>query len=77
MKFCDQLERLFEVEAGELSKLRKLQLLDLPVLSTVGANFPNLEKWTIDKCPKLKVGEDELRLGTRKTEEVSEDQPHK
>nr|ASM61059.1 NB-ARC domain containing disease resistance protein [Arabidopsis thaliana]ASM61061.1 NB-ARC domain containing disease resistance protein [Arabidopsis thaliana]ASM61062.1 NB-ARC domain containing disease resistance protein [Arabidopsis thaliana] len=73
VKFCDKLERLFEVKAGELSKLRKLHLLDLPVLSVLGANFPNLEKCTIAKCPKLKGREDEPRI----TDEISEDQPHK
>ncbi|CAL9226025.1 unnamed protein product [Arabidopsis halleri] len=75
VKFCDTLERLFEVEAGELSKLRKLQLLDLPVLSVLGANFPNLEKCTIEKCPKLKARQDEVTRRT--TDEISEDhQPH-
>lgn len=77
VKFCDKLERLFEVKAGELSKLRKLHLLDLPVLSVLGANFPNLEKCTIEKCPKLKAREDEPRIGARITDEISEDQPHK
>ncbi|XP_006282535.2 putative disease resistance protein At4g19050 [Capsella rubella] len=77
VKFCDNLERLFEVEAGELLKLHKLHLLDLPVLSIVGAKLPNLVKYTIVKCPNLKVKEDELRLGTRITGEISEDQPHK
>ncbi|XP_019087810.1 PREDICTED: putative disease resistance protein At4g19050 [Camelina sativa] len=70
VKFCDKLERLFEVEVGELSKLNKLQLLDLPVLSTVGAKLPNLVKCTIVKCPNLKVGEDELRLAK---EEITEE----
>ncbi|XP_010449417.1 PREDICTED: putative disease resistance protein At4g19050 [Camelina sativa] len=73
VKFCDKLERLFEVEVGELSKLHKLQLLELPVLSTVGAKLPNLVKCTIVNCPNLKVGEDEQKLGTSVKEEITEE----
>lgn len=75
--FCDQLERLFEVEVVELSNLRKLYLLNSSVLSAVGVKFPNLEIYTAEKCPNWKATKEELRLGIRKTEEISEDQSHK
>ncbi|ESQ55471.1 hypothetical protein EUTSA_v10024259mg [Eutrema salsugineum] len=75
--FCDHLKRLFEVEVREVPNLRKLYLLDLPVLSSDGVKFPKLEKYTKELCPNFKATLEELKLGTRKTEEISNDQSHK
>ncbi|KAH0941349.1 hypothetical protein HID58_000986 [Brassica napus] len=81
VKFCDQLKKLFDVEeAGELPNLRKLYLLDLPVLSSDGVKFRSLEKYTKDKCPRFTATLEELKMGTKKTEEASsskEDQSRK
>ncbi|CAF2069774.1 BnaCnng62690D [Brassica napus] len=81
VKFCDQLKKLFDVEeAGELPNLRKLYLLDLPVLSSDGVKFRSLEKYTKDKCPRFTATLEELKIGTAKTEEASsskEDQTRK
>ena len=81
VKFCDQLKKLFDVEeAGELPNLRKLYLLDLPVLSSDGVKFRSLEKYTNDKCPRFTATLEELKIGTAKTEEASsskEDQTRK
>ncbi|CAN6920202.1 unnamed protein product [Brassica oleracea] len=81
VKFCDQLKKLFDVEkAGELPNLRKLYLLDLPVLSSDGVKFRSLEKYTNDKCPRFTATLEELKIGTEKTEEASsskEDQTRK
>ncbi|CAH8346036.1 unnamed protein product [Eruca vesicaria subsp. sativa] len=75
VKFCDQLKKLFDdVEGvGELPKLRELYLLDLPVLSSDGVRFRSLEKYTKKNCPEFKAELEELKIGTKKTE----DQPHK
>ncbi|KAF8088212.1 hypothetical protein N665_0549s0022 [Sinapis alba] len=72
VKFCDQLKKLFDVkEAVELPKLRKLYLLDLPVLSSDGVRFQSLEKYTNEKCPRFTATLEELKMGTKKTEEDS------
>ncbi|VVB12488.1 unnamed protein product [Arabis nemorensis] len=76
--FCDQLERLFEEEEDVvLSNLRKLYLLDSPVVWTAGVRFPNLEIYRAEKCPNWKATIEELRLGTRRTEEITEDHSHR
>ncbi|CAH2078571.1 unnamed protein product [Thlaspi arvense] len=77
VKFCDNLKRLFEEEVGELPNLGKLYLFELPVLSSDGVKFPNLDKYTSEKCPNFKATLEELKQGTKKTEEISNDQPHK
>ncbi|KAJ0239254.1 putative disease resistance protein [Hirschfeldia incana] len=69
VKFCDQLKKLFDVE-GELPKLRKLYLLDLPVLTSDGVKFQSLEKYTKNKCPRFTATHEELKMGTKKTEEA-------
>ncbi|KAL0727522.1 hypothetical protein Bca4012_023615 [Brassica carinata] len=79
VKFCDHLKKLFDVEeTGELPNLRKLYLLDLPVLSSNGVRFQSLEKYTNVKCPRFKATLEELKMGTEKTEKEpsSKDQPH-
>ncbi|XP_059462641.1 putative disease resistance protein At4g19050 [Corylus avellana] len=60
IKWCDKLESLFSPEApaeGKLQTLKKLHLLELPELSSIGVprstTFPSLELVKFRKCPKL------------------------
>ncbi|XP_019057275.1 PREDICTED: probable disease resistance protein At5g45510 isoform X2 [Tarenaya hassleriana] len=57
IKFCDKLEKVFGHE-GEVPSLKTLHLLELPVLSAVGARLPNLITFTKRECPKLTTEEE-------------------
>lgn len=55
IKFCDNLEALFDPKSGqcELPKLHTLQLLGLPKLKTIGCKTPNLDNLTVGECSML------------------------
>ncbi|KAG7542271.1 P-loop containing nucleoside triphosphate hydrolase [Arabidopsis thaliana x Arabidopsis arenosa] len=59
IKFCDKLEKVFEKQV-EVRNLHTLCLLELPMLSVIGATLPNLEIYKKDKCPKLNTSEENL-----------------
>ncbi|CAH8345829.1 unnamed protein product [Eruca vesicaria subsp. sativa] len=60
IKFCDKLEKVFGKQVEVLS-LHTLCLLELPVLSSIGATLPNLVTYKKDKCPNLNISEENLK----------------
>ncbi|VVB12481.1 unnamed protein product [Arabis nemorensis] len=60
IKFCYKLEKVCEKQV-ELPNLHTLCLLELPMLSIVGATLPNLETYKKDKCPKLNISKEKLK----------------
>lgn len=53
IKFCDELETLFEHESVMLPKLQTLHLWALPKLKRVGCMVPNLHSLQVGECPTL------------------------
>lgn len=55
IKFCDRLKTLFEPSSEEcaLGKLRELNLVELPKLSSIGIRMPSLEYVKVKTCPIL------------------------
>ncbi|KAL0873815.1 hypothetical protein Bca101_023520 [Brassica carinata] len=60
IKFCDKLEKVF-VKQVEVSSLHTLCLLELPVLSDIGATLPNLVTYKKHNCPNLNISEEDLK----------------
>lgn len=59
IKFCAELESLFEEESAELPRLVTLHLWALPKLKTVGAPMPALLSLKVGECPMLDISSSE------------------
>ncbi|XP_058207617.1 putative disease resistance protein At4g19050 [Rhododendron vialii] len=64
VKFCDKLERVFNVPQAspepELRNLEKLYLWELPEVKSIGCRLPSLQTLTVWECPKLQKLEDTI-----------------
>ncbi|KAJ0252679.1 disease resistance protein [Hirschfeldia incana] len=60
IKFCEKLEKVFK--EGEVSTLTTLHLHELPMLSAIGANLPNLKTFKKRNCPKLPAKKEDLKV---------------
>ncbi|KAJ4835949.1 hypothetical protein Tsubulata_047897 [Turnera subulata] len=57
VRFCDKLTKIFGdgPVQGELPKLQRLLLLELPELTTIGVRLPSTAQIRLAGCPKLKL----------------------